>query len=245
MTPRLRKAALTAHVTSSVGWLGAVAGFLTLAIAGLTSQNDQMIRAAYLAMELIAWSVIVPLAVVSLLTGLVSSLGTNWGLFRHHWVLVKFILTVLATIVLLLKLDPISYAADVAAQTTLSGADLRDVRKSLVAHAAGGLLILVFTAILGMYKPWGRTPYGRRKHREERDASEPISPRPATPEAGKGDRRPADLSTGLDPDEDTRAIPDNGSIIGSRRRRYVVLGLVGLVLLFIILHLISGGLPRH
>jgi len=34
MTPRLRKFVLTAHVTLSVGWLGAVAGFLALAIAG-------------------------------------------------------------------------------------------------------------------------------------------------------------------------------------------------------------------
>ncbi len=38
MTPGLRKFARTAHVTSSVGWLGAVAGFLALAAAGLTSQ---------------------------------------------------------------------------------------------------------------------------------------------------------------------------------------------------------------
>jgi hypothetical protein len=40
MTPRLRKFALTAHVTSSVGWLGAVAAFLALAVAGLTGQNS-------------------------------------------------------------------------------------------------------------------------------------------------------------------------------------------------------------
>jgi hypothetical protein len=54
MRPRLRKFALTAHVTSSVGWLGAVAGFLALAVAGLTSQDAQMVRAAYLAMDLTA-----------------------------------------------------------------------------------------------------------------------------------------------------------------------------------------------
>ncbi len=34
MTPIVRKFALTAHITFSVGWLGAVAGFLALAIAG-------------------------------------------------------------------------------------------------------------------------------------------------------------------------------------------------------------------
>jgi len=76
MTPRVHKFALTAHVTSSVGWLGAVAGFLVLAVAGLTSRNVETVRAAYLAMELIAWFVIVPLSLASPLTGLVMSLGT-------------------------------------------------------------------------------------------------------------------------------------------------------------------------
>ncbi|MGH9905788.1 MAG: hypothetical protein ACRD8U_09435, partial [Pyrinomonadaceae bacterium] len=62
MTPRLRKFALTTHVASSVGWLGSVASFLALAVVGLTSKNIQTVRAAYLAMELIAWFVIIPLA---------------------------------------------------------------------------------------------------------------------------------------------------------------------------------------
>ena len=77
MTPSLRKLALTAHVTSSVGWLGAVAAFLALAIAGLTSRDPQMVRAAYLAMELTGWFVIVPLSLASPLTGLVQSLCTE------------------------------------------------------------------------------------------------------------------------------------------------------------------------
>ena len=105
MTPRLRKFALTAHVTSSVGWLGAVAVFLALAVAGLTSQDAQTVRAAYLAMELTGWFVLVPLSLASLLTGLVQSLGTAWGLFRHYWVLFKLLINVVATIVLLLYMQ--------------------------------------------------------------------------------------------------------------------------------------------
>ena len=65
MTPRLRKFALTAHVTFSVGWLGTVAAFLALAVAGMTSQDAQLMKAAYLAMELTTWFVIVPLAFIS------------------------------------------------------------------------------------------------------------------------------------------------------------------------------------
>src|SRR6266508_3538961 len=132
MAPRLRKFALTAHVISSVGLLGAIAGFLALAVAGLTSQTDQMVRAAYLAMDLIARFVIVPLAFASLLVGLIQSLGTPWGLFRHYWVLVKLLLTVLATIVLLVKMPLIGYAARLSAEATLSRSDLRTLGIQLV-----------------------------------------------------------------------------------------------------------------
>ena len=102
MTPALRKLNLTAHVTCSVGWLGAVAGFLALSIAALVSRDAELVRGAYVAMNLLGSSVIVPLSLAAVLTGVVQSLGTHWGLFRHYWVLVKFVLTVAATILLLL-----------------------------------------------------------------------------------------------------------------------------------------------
>lgn len=163
VTPLLRMLALTAHVTSSVGSLGAVAAFLALAIAGLTGQDAQLVRAAYITMDVTAWYVILPLVLASLATGLVSSLGTPWGLFRHYWVLVKFLLTVFVAIVLLLQLEPIGYMARVAAETSLASADLLSLRRSLVTHGSGGLLVLLLTTTLGMYKPRGMTRYGARK----------------------------------------------------------------------------------
>jgi hypothetical protein len=174
MTLGLRKFALTAHVTFSVGLLGSIAAFLALAVAGLISQDAQVVRAAYLAMELSARFVIVPLALASLLTGLIQSLGTPWGLFRHYWVLVKLLLTVFATVVLLVKMDLIGYAARLAAETTLSRADLRAAGLQLVVHAAGGLLVLLVPAILSVYKPPGVTRYGRREQYERETLSQPI-----------------------------------------------------------------------
>src|SRR5262249_4205509 len=102
MTPRLSKFVLTTHVTTSVGWLGAVAGFLVLSIAGLTGHDAEVVRGAYLSMNLIGLYVIVPLGFAAALTGLVQSLGTNWGLFKYYWVLMKFLLTIGATYLLLM-----------------------------------------------------------------------------------------------------------------------------------------------
>jgi hypothetical protein len=77
------------------------------------------------------------LSFASLLTGVVQSLGTPWGLFRHYWVLAKLLLTVLAVIVLLLQMEGITYLAGVAAETTFSDADLIGLRRSIGLHAAG------------------------------------------------------------------------------------------------------------
>jgi hypothetical protein len=166
MTPGARKLALTAHVTSSVGWLGAIAGFLALAVTGLASQDAQTVRAAYLVMEPIGWFVLVPLALASLLTGLVQSLGTKWGLFRHYWVLFKLLINVFATIVLLLYMQTLDHFAGVAAQTTLSSDDLELLRSpSPVLHAGLALLLLLVATGLAVYKPRGVTPYGQRKGR--------------------------------------------------------------------------------
>ena len=166
MTSGLRKLLLTAHITFSVAWIGAVAAFLALAIAGLTSQDPQIVRAAYAAMELTARFVIVPVAFASLLSGLIQSLETPWGLFRHYWVLAKFFLTVFATIVLLKKMPLIVSAARRAADPTVSSADLHAAAIPLVVHAAGGILVLLLVTILSVYKPWGLTLYGRRKQQE-------------------------------------------------------------------------------
>jgi hypothetical protein len=161
MTPRLRKFALTAHIAFSVGWLGAVVPYLALAIVGLTSHDAQMVRAAYL--ELIGWFVIVPLSLAALLSGLVQSLGTPWGLFRHWWIVAKFLLTTGATIVLLGHMEAVSRMSGIAAKATLSSADFRGLRVQLAVHATGGLLVLLAVTGLSLFKPWGMTTYGRRQ----------------------------------------------------------------------------------
>lgn len=133
-----------------------------------------MVRAVYLAMDLTASFVIVPLAFASLLTGVIQSLGTSWGLFRHYWVLAKLLLTGVATIVLLLKMELISFAARLAAETSLQRVDLRTAGIELTVHAAVGLLVLLVPAVLSVYKPRGLTAYGKRMQHEQRTPSERI-----------------------------------------------------------------------
>jgi hypothetical protein len=170
MTPGLRKLALTAHVTCSVGWMGAVASFLALGVAGLTSQDAPVVRAAYLAMDLTGWFIIVPLTFAALLTGLVQAFGTPWGLVRHYWILMKLLIVVLSTALLLVHMQPTGRLASASVEALSSG-HLSQMRIQLVADASLAILALLVATTLAIYKPRGMTRYGARKLQEQGGAA--------------------------------------------------------------------------
>lgn len=167
ISPRLRKLSLTMHVASSVGWLGAVLGFLALALATLITDDSQTVRGAAIAMEVIGTFVLIPLSLASLLTGLVQSLGTPWGLVRHYWVIFKLIINVFASVVLLMYVPTLTSLGTIAMKPSLSDANLSALQTpSPLLHSGAALLLLLVATILSVYKPKGLTKRGRRKNRE-------------------------------------------------------------------------------
>ena len=219
MSSALRRFTFTTHITSSLGWVGAVIAFLTVAIIGLTSPDERTVRGAYLVMAPAAWFVLVPLAHASLLTGVVLSLGTAWGLFRHYWVVLKLLITVFATVILLIYMGTFRQMAGVAADPIV---DLERVRNaSPIMHAILALILLLIATVLGVYKPLGMTPYGRGELDQERRGF----PWTAFPAGAAGTTA---LSSALS-------------------RTYLLGGfvLVAFLLLFLILHLAGGSLGHH
>jgi hypothetical protein len=171
LSPSLRRLALTVHIVVAVGWLGAVLSFLALAVTGLVGSAAQTVRAAYLAASVITGAVIVPVSLAALLSGLVMALGTPWGLVRHYWVLVKFLLTVVAVALLLLHTQPIGLVATVAAERPLAPAELQRVRIRIAADAGAAVVLLLTTTTLSVDKPRGLTPFGQRARRRRVSAS--------------------------------------------------------------------------
>ena len=247
MTPRLRKFALTAHVTFSVGWLGAVAGFLVLSIAGLTSHDAEVVRGAYLAMNLLGLFVIVPMSLVALATGLVQALGTDWGLLRHYWVLVKLLLTIFATGALLLH----QFTAVATAARRVSGAapgtlpEVGRLGTQLVGDAGFALLVLLVITTLSVFKPWGRTRYGLRKQRERRESATVMNFSPnMTAEHGEFTQTLGETPISIQsprPDADNER-PLDGLPTGLK----IFLAVVGVMVVgFVALYLTGHGLHGH
>ena len=178
MGPALRRFTFTTHITSSVGWVGAVLAFLALAVIGFTSDDEVKVRGAYLLMAPAAWFVLVPLAHASLLSGIVLSLGSTWGLFRHYWVVLKLGITVFATVILLIYMGTFRQMAGVAADPVMDLAVVRNA--SPIVHAILALILLIAATVLGVYKPFGMTDYGIRKLDERRFASASSFPNTTT-----------------------------------------------------------------
>lgn len=152
----MRKLLLLFHTAISVGWLGAVVAYLALALAARSSADPHLVRALLLAMELIGWRVIVPLSLGALATGVLQSVSSEWGLFRHYWVVAKLGLTVMGTVVLVVHMRTVSRVAGMASDGPVPG-DFSFLKLQLVVHAAGGLVVLLAATALSIWKPWGRT----------------------------------------------------------------------------------------
>jgi hypothetical protein len=212
MKAAVRRLVFTTHVTSSVGWTGAVLVFLAMAIIGLTSQDAPTVRGVYLVMAPAAWFVLVPLAHASLLSGGVISLGTPWGLFRHYWVVSKLLITLFATVILLIYMGTFRQMAGVAADPVVELGLVRN--PSPMVHSIGALILLLVATVLGVYKPFGMTAYGKRQQVEH-----PAAPR--------------------------SPITDLNRVGAARWVYFAWIVVVGLILLFVTAHLVSGRFTGH
>lgn len=183
MSPWLRKLMLTIHLVLSIGWIGAVIAYLALDVAAVATSPTDTSRGALMAMEFLIRTVIVPLALASLVTGLVMSLGTQWGLIRHYWVVLSFVLTVLAVVVLIAHVPDVTALTrgeDMTSVGHSGGGHGGDQQRSGPAgdflHAGGGLVVLLAVTVLNVYKPRGLTPYGWRKQYGARASQERVAP---------------------------------------------------------------------
>ncbi|MFW5416682.1 hypothetical protein J0910_08685 [Nocardiopsis sp. CNT-189] len=153
LPPGWRKAALSLHVTASAGWVGVHGSLLTLAALGWATGSEATREAAYGAAGLLSGLLVLPLSLTALASGLVLSLGTPWGLFRHYWVAVKLGLTALLVAGSNLSIGPAVRA--IGADPAAAGAA---DRASALGALSVSFTVLLATVLLSTVKPFGRIP---------------------------------------------------------------------------------------
>ncbi|MFF7895455.1 DUF2269 domain-containing protein [Streptomyces sp. NPDC007907] len=156
-----RRAVLVVHVTASACWLGLTLGLLALGTTAATTGSDVTVAASVRAMQLFADWLLLPVALLTLLSGLVLSLGTVWGLARYRWVYTKFWLTLATTTATVFALRPAVHAA---VASVAAGGPLPDAGDVLFGPVVS-LSAYVFMTAISVLKPWGRTRRGKQAQR--------------------------------------------------------------------------------
>ncbi|MEV0898172.1 DUF2269 domain-containing protein [Actinoplanes sp. NPDC049802] len=161
MKPAVRRGLLVVHIAASVGWIGAIAASLALAVVAFVTTDPAVAGAVYRVLEPLAWAALVPFSFAALVTGVIQSLVSPWGLIRHYWVLFKLVLNVFAVAVLLLYMQTLAGFARAAAG---GGAAVPSL--SPVVHAAAAIVLLLIALVLSVFKPRGLTTWGYRRQVE-------------------------------------------------------------------------------
>lgn len=163
LTPRWRKLALVVHVVSSLGWLGITMVNTVLTFTSVFTDDPQRQHAAILMMDQVGGYLLLPVSLTALVSGIVLGVGTKWGLVRYKWVAIKLVLTLIAAGLTLFSLLPGIRELAAAAESTMDGAFVEMGRR-----VDGFYPIIVSTTmyvtmtVLSVYKPGGKTAYGRR-----------------------------------------------------------------------------------
>ncbi|MEV6169061.1 DUF2269 domain-containing protein [Streptomyces sp. NPDC051954] len=152
-----RRASVVVHVVASASWLGLTLGLFALAVTAVTTGSAVTVEASVRAMQLFSDWLLLPVAFLTLLSGLLLSLGTPWGLARHRWVYIKFWLTLATIAATTFALRPgLSSTVD-AVVASGSVPDTTDI----VMGPIVSLTAYVFMTVISVLKPWGLTRRGR------------------------------------------------------------------------------------
>ena len=165
LTGPVRRLVRLAHLIAALGWIGVDVVFGVLAVTGFASEAPGTVAASYLALAIFAVPLLLLFGLTTLGTGLALSISSGWGVIRYWWLAAKLLINVVLSGLVLVLLEPrLATAGAEAARIDASLSDRLDgipvdlLFPPLVSGAA-----LLAASLLGTVKPWGRTPYGRRR----------------------------------------------------------------------------------
>jgi hypothetical protein len=165
---RTRQLLVFAHVALSLGWMGAGAANVVLAMTAGYTATPEVRRVCYHMIERIDAYLVIPGAFGALVSGLVLSAVTPWGLTRYWWVLVKLVLTV-AVIVYS------TFGVGAWVEQSILATTAADVESPVAGPLAYGALLNIVAFLLmtwvSVAKPWGTTPWAADRKRAGRRAA--------------------------------------------------------------------------
>ncbi|MBN2528419.1 MAG: hypothetical protein JXR76_18670 [Deltaproteobacteria bacterium] len=145
------------HVWVSCGW--AAAGFILLLMnLGLRAKDGMELYGYNIAMKFIDDFIIIPCAMITLVTGIFYALLTKWGWFRHTWIIVKWIITVGSILFGTFFLGPwLNSLAPISLQAGMDALTIPEYVEAKQLNLYFGIVqvfLLTFAIFISIFKPW-------------------------------------------------------------------------------------------
>lgn len=148
------------HVISVASWIGGTLGMLLLGIYLQSADNGEQLIYTLASMEVIDENLLKYPALLTLLTGVLLSVWTQWGLVRHYWVTIKLVLTILTIMIGILFLN--KWTASLADMiqdmglASLHNGNFRSTWLDMIITSSFNLLCLFLMVFITYYKPFGK-----------------------------------------------------------------------------------------
>ena len=130
---------------------------MLLLLTTAPEQNHEMYMRSRVLQLIDDW-LIIPGAIGIFLSGIVYGVWTHWGFFKHHWITVKWVLTVVMILLGTFLMGPwvndnVYPATDISNYTPDNAAFFGNVSKTILCGSIQ-VAMLIVVIILSVYKPW-------------------------------------------------------------------------------------------
>lgn len=166
-----RKAVLTVHIISAVGWLGVDAVFAVFVVITMTATDPMLLGVSYYALDVFVFWGLITAGLICLASGLLLGWGTKWGVLRYWWVAVKLGLNIVLTLLVPFALAPTLADSGEYGSQLLTGVVTAGPPEDLIFPIVVAPTALVVAIVLSIYKPWGKIRKGQPAGRDQRARS--------------------------------------------------------------------------
>lgn len=155
------------HIFFACLWIGAAVSMLLLSFFRGQISNGDELWAFNASIKLIDDFIIIPSAMGCLITGILFSWLTNWGFFKFHWIIVKYVITVGAilfgTFYLGTWVNGMEAISNVERLSALKNSTYVQYAKLNFYFGSMQAILLVVAAFISVFKPWGKRGGSKKK----------------------------------------------------------------------------------
>ncbi|WP_022850400.1 DUF2269 family protein [Limisalsivibrio acetivorans] len=148
-----------AHLITASCWVGGALSLVMLYFLKKDISEGAVVHGVNLSTHYLDWAVIIiPGATGCFLTGLIYSVFTNWGFFKHRWITVKWIITITAITFGTFFLGPwetrmMNLTGELGTQALTNSEYLLNQSRHFISGSIQ-LLSLIFMVAISVLKPW-------------------------------------------------------------------------------------------